>query len=298
MLRPMLFLLLSLLLLLSGCKVEMYSGLSEDQANQMLSTLLRRGIEAEKQAAGKNGYTLLVDDDQLVRALQVLKENSLPREAFKNLGEVFAGDGMISSTSEVQARMSYALSQELADTLSRIDGVLTARVHVVLGVNDKVNNITIAPSAAVFLRHTLDSPVVNLVPEIRELVAGAVASLKYDNVSVMLVPVRESVTVPDTKLPSPCCRREPIRPPCCCRCWPWRPFFWPWAWAAGSTAAVCWPVVARPVKPLRPGRGMTPASRVRPDAQTVFRGCPRAPSGPVAAPAAGQSAGRRTAAAG
>ena len=143
MLRPMLFLLLSLLLLLSGCKVEMYSGLSEDQANQMLSTLLRRGIEAEKQAAGKNGYTLLVDDDQLVRALQVLKENSLPREAFKNLGEVFAGDGMISSTSEVQARMSYALSQELADTLSRIDGVLTARVHVVLGVNDKVNNITI-----------------------------------------------------------------------------------------------------------------------------------------------------------
>ena len=44
------------------------------------------GIEAEKQAAGKNGYTLLVDDDQLVRALQVLKENSLPREAFKNLG--------------------------------------------------------------------------------------------------------------------------------------------------------------------------------------------------------------------
>ena len=80
---------------------------------------------------------------------------------------------------------------------------LMPRVHVVLGVNDKVNNITIAPSAAVFLRHTLDSPVVNLVPEIRELVAGAVASLKYDNVSVMLVPVRESVTVPDTKLPSP-----------------------------------------------------------------------------------------------
>lgn len=110
---------------------------------------------------------------------------------------------MISSGSEVQARMSYALSQELADTLSRIDGVLTARVHVVLGVNDKVNNITIVPSAAVFLRHTPDSPVVNLVPEIRELVAGAVASLKYDNVSVMLVPVRESVTVPDSRPASP-----------------------------------------------------------------------------------------------
>lgn len=204
MLRCLRFLLLlPLVVLLAGCKVEMYSGLSEDQANEMLSTLLRRGIEAEKMAAGKNGFTLSVNDDDLVRALQVLRENSLPRESFKNLGEVFSGEGMISSGSEVQARMSYALSQELADTLSRIDGVLTARVHVVLGVNDKVNNITIVPSAAVFLRHAPDSPVVNLVPEIRELVAGAVASLKYDNVSVMLVPVRESVTVPDTRPASP-----------------------------------------------------------------------------------------------
>ena len=98
--------------------------------------------------------------------------------------------------------MSYALSQELADTFSRSDGVLTARVHVVLGVNDPVNNIRIEPSAAVFLRHTPDSPVVNLVPEIRELTASSVASLKYDNVSVMLVPVRESVTVPE-KRPAP-----------------------------------------------------------------------------------------------
>ena len=194
--RPMLFLLLSLLLLLAGCKVEMYSGLSEDQANQMLSTLLRRGIEAEKQAAGKNGYTLLVDDDQLVRALQILKENSLPREAFKNLGEVFAGDGMISSTSEVQARMSYALSQELADTLSRIDGVLTARVHVVLGGTDQATDTRTLPSAAVFLRHTPDSPVVNLVAKIRELTSKAVPDLDYERVSVMLVPVREQVSVP------------------------------------------------------------------------------------------------------
>lgn len=195
-------LLLSLVALLAGCKVEMYTGLSEEQANQMLSTLLRRGIAAEKIAAGKDGFTLSVEDDQLVLALQILKENSLPRESFKSLGDVFGGEGMISSSSEEQARMSYALSQELADTFSRIDGVLTARVHVVLGVNDPVNNIRIEPSAAVFLRHTPDSPVVNLVPEIRELTASSVASLKYDNVSVMLVPVRESVTVPENR-PAP-----------------------------------------------------------------------------------------------
>ena len=109
-------LIFSLAALLVGCKVEMYTGLSEEQANQMLSTLLRRGIAAEKVAAGKDGYTLSVEDEQLVLALQVLKENSLPRESFKSLGDVFGGDGMISSSSEEQARLAYALSQELADT--------------------------------------------------------------------------------------------------------------------------------------------------------------------------------------
>lgn len=101
-----LLLILSFVLLLAGCKVEIYTGLSEEQANQMLSTLLRHGIAAEKVAAGKNGHALSVEDGQLVQALQILKENSLPREAFKSMGEVFSGDGMISSSSEEQARMA------------------------------------------------------------------------------------------------------------------------------------------------------------------------------------------------
>lgn len=131
--------------------------------------------------------------------------------------------------------MSYALSQELADTFSRIDGVLTARVHVVLGVNDPVNNIRIEPSAAVFLRHTPDSPVVNLVPEIRELTASSVASLKYDNVSVMLVPVRESVTVPENVPLRPrCSLRARSLPRSCFRYWPWLS-----SWRARAAAYGC-----------------------------------------------------------
>ena len=195
--RARLALVFILCLLLAACKVEMYTDLSESQANDMLSTLLKRGIDAEKALAGKTGYSVSVESDQLVRALEILKENSLPRESFKSMGDVFSGQGMISSSSEEQARMSYALSQELADTLSRIDGVLTARVHVVLGVNDTVNNVVVKPSASVFLRHTPESPVVNLVTDIRQLAANAVAGLSYDDVTVMLVPVRESVTVPE-----------------------------------------------------------------------------------------------------
>lgn len=182
-------------LLLAGCKAEIYQGLSENQANTMLSVLLRHGISAEKIAA-KNDFSIAVEEKQIVQALEILKENSLPREDFQNLGQVFSAQGMISSSTEEQARLAYALSQELSDTFSRIDGVLTARVHVVLGQTDLgTGNVTL-PSAAVFLRHTPESQVTRLIPYIRELTANAVPGLMQDKVSVMLVPVRETVSVP------------------------------------------------------------------------------------------------------
>jgi type III secretion protein J len=201
--RRAIALLLPLALLLSACQTEIYTGIDEEQANAMLSVLLKRGISAEKSAVGKTGYAISVEDGQVVRALQLLREHSLPRDSFASLGSVFAGGGMISSASEEQARMTWALSQELSNTFSRIDGVLTARVHVVLGVNDPLNNVKIPPSATVFLRHTPDSIVTTLVSDIRKATAGAVAGLSYDNVTVMLVPVRESVTVPQAPPPPP-----------------------------------------------------------------------------------------------
>jgi len=193
--RVLLLASLLMLFLLAGCKTELYQGLSENQANTMLSLLLRHGIPAEK-VGGKNGYTLSVDEKRIVQALEVLKENSLPREDFQNLGKVFSAEGMISSATEEQARLAFAISQELADTFSRIDGVLTARVHVVLSQTDlSTGNIT-PPSAAVFLRHTPESQATRLIPHIRELTANAVPALMQDKVSVMLVPVRETVSVP------------------------------------------------------------------------------------------------------
>ena len=185
-----------LLMLLTGCKAELYKGLNEEQANTMLATLLRHGVPAEKLAAGKEGYALSVERDQIVRALEILRENSLPREQYQNLGKVFSGDGMIASPSEEKARLAYAISQELSDTFSRIDGVLTARVHVVLASSETASETRVPASAAVFLRHGPESPVVNLIPKIRELAAKAVPGLDYERVSVMLVPVRGTVTVP------------------------------------------------------------------------------------------------------
>jgi len=181
---------------LTACQVEIYQGLDENQANSMLTLLLKHGIHAEKVSAGKKGFSISVDDKTTIQALEILRENNLPRENFDSLGKVFTGQGMISSAAEEQARLSFALSQELADTFSRIDGVLTSRVHVVLASTDQTTGEHTPPSAGVFLRHTPESQVTTLVPNIRELTSKSIPGLTYDQVAVMLVPVRETVGVP------------------------------------------------------------------------------------------------------
>ncbi len=194
--RILAILLFPLLLLLGACQIQLYADLDEEQANAMLALLLTYGIQAEKQSAGKGMFKLSVEETQVVRALKILKEHSLPRDSYATLGSVFTASGMISSKAEEQARLMWALSQELANTFSRVDGVLNSRVHVVLGVNDPVNNVNIPPSATVFIRHTPDSIVTALVSDIRKATAGAVAGLSPDNVNVMLVPFRELATLP------------------------------------------------------------------------------------------------------
>lgn len=181
--------------LLAGCKSEVYQGLTEAQANSMMSVLLKNGIAPEK-TAGKEGYSIAVESREVARTLELMRENNLPRPDFENMGQIFAAKGMISSSTEEEARLTYALSQELAETFSQIDGVLTSRVHVVLGRKDIGTGESTPASAAVFLRHTPDSLAPNLVARIQTLTANAVPGLDRERVSVMLVPVRETITTP------------------------------------------------------------------------------------------------------
>lgn len=198
---PILLLLL-LCLLLAACKSEVYGGLTEEQANLMLSALLKRGVAASKENMGKSGFSILVEEMQMIQALDILRENGLPHDNFRSLGDIFSGQGMIASPTEEEARMAFAISQELSNTFSRIDGVLAARVHVVLGRTNEAANIRIPPSVGVFLRHNPDSQIGTMVSKIRELSAHAVPGLTVENVSVMLTPVRETITVPPPNLTS------------------------------------------------------------------------------------------------
>lgn len=191
-----LFGLLLLLALLTGCMQNLYEGLEEREANEVLSALLKRGILADKQAEGKGLFTVRVDQAQVVNSLEILRRQGLPETKFDTLGSVFPKEGMMSSPTEESARMSYALAQELADTCAQIDGVLTARMHVVLQEQDPVTEAVTPASAAAFIRYLPGSSVEQYVPHIRKLMSNSVPNLKYDSASVFLFPASETIIMP------------------------------------------------------------------------------------------------------
>ncbi|MFO1058419.1 MAG: type III secretion inner membrane ring lipoprotein SctJ [Dongiaceae bacterium] len=179
--------LLALPLLLAACKVELYSSLTEQEANEILAALLPRGIDAEKVPGKEQTSTINVEKSQLAQAIEILKAEGLPREKLASMGEVFQKQGLVSSPLEERVRLIYALSQELSSTLAHIDGVVTARVHVVLSEGDTEGAST-PSSAAVFIKYRENYDLDVLVPQIKRLVTNSIAGLAYDKVSVVLIP--------------------------------------------------------------------------------------------------------------
>lgn len=180
--------LLPVLLLLVACsaRVELFSSSTESEANEVLAALLESDIRAEK-LAKKSGIAISVSESDVARALEALRRRGLPRERFEGMGRIFHKEGMISSPLEERARYLYALSQELENTLSKMDGVLVARVHVVLPDQDPAKAIKTPASAAVFIKHQSDYNLDLLRPQIRTLVAHAIPDLSEDRVSVVLI---------------------------------------------------------------------------------------------------------------
>ncbi|MFD4840244.1 type III secretion system inner membrane ring lipoprotein SctJ [Achromobacter sp. NPDC058515] len=182
------YLLLGLLLVLAACgsRVELFSAANESEANEVLSVLLDAGISAQK-ATTKTGVAVSVEGQQVARALDILRARGLPRERFDGMGQIFRKEGLVSSPLEERARYIYALSQELTNTLSQMDGVLAARVHVVLPERGGVGENTTPSTAAVFIKHQTGYNLDALQPQIRKLVTHAIPGLTEDRVSIALV---------------------------------------------------------------------------------------------------------------
>jgi type III secretion protein J len=173
----------------ASCKSDLYTNIDQRHANEIVATLRQNGIPADRSAGKGDRISVSVEESRFAEAVAVLNDNGLPKQEFVTLGEVFKRDGLVSSPVQERAQMIFALSQELSRTVSEIDGVLSARVHLVLPENDPLRQQLVPSSASVFIRHHASMPMNDLVPQVKMLVANGVAGLSYDKVSVVLVPV-------------------------------------------------------------------------------------------------------------
>lgn len=188
--RPLLFrlsvpVILACTLLVSGCKQNLYSDLPESEANQMLAILMSNGIYADKTKTGAT-FTLEVENADMVGAIKLLSSKGYPKKSHDSIGDIFKKSGIISSPFEERVRYIYALGEEVAQTLSDIDGVVTARVQVVLPDPPQLGEPLKPASASVFIKHDPAVDMEFLVPQIRRLVSSSIEGLQYDAVTVVL----------------------------------------------------------------------------------------------------------------
>ena len=187
--------LIACLLPLCGClSRDLQSGLTEQDAQEVIVVLKQNGLEAfptrepssDRDAAPVWTVRVKGGGRNLMAAWQVMQDNGLPRQKGKGLEEVFSGKGMIPTASEEKARMLLGLSGELTRTLKSVTGVVDARVQVVLPENSPLLDKAqwSPPTASVLLKHRGSAPPLT-EDEIKSLVARGVEGLQPENVAVV-----------------------------------------------------------------------------------------------------------------
>jgi type III secretion protein J len=178
-----------LLLAGAGCgKSALYSNVSERQANEMISILRTRNMDVGKNAGAENMWSVMVANTDFSNAVEVLNLYGYPRDEFSTLGKVFQKSGLVSSPTEERARFMYAISESIAETISHITGVVTARVNIVLPTTNTFTEAITPSSASVFILYRQGTNIEDAIRDIKNLVTNSIEGLSYDKVSVALFP--------------------------------------------------------------------------------------------------------------
>jgi type III secretion protein J len=176
-----------------GCSANVLHGVDERSANEATAALEQVGIGAEKlpedgsAAGGGASYTVRVARGDGTRAVDLLRALGLPHERRRGFSETYGQPSLIPTPSEERARFLDALAGEIERTLEAVDGVVSARVHLVLEESDplgpdaKPRN----PARAAVLLKARPGRAPLTEHEVQKLVAGSVAGLDPAAVAVV-----------------------------------------------------------------------------------------------------------------
>lgn len=180
---------LPLVILAGACSVPVANDLDEAAANRVVAALGRNGIAADKQRDpdGEGRFSVDVGRGDAGYALSVMAREELPPRQTPGLEVALSGGSFIPSRSEEQAKLLVGTAGELQRSLSSVDRVIAARVHLALPRPTLLGSdgASSAPSASVLLKHTGVEPPLS-AQEIQHLVAGAVPGLIPTSVTVVM----------------------------------------------------------------------------------------------------------------
>lgn len=194
------------LMAMAGCSANVLHGIDERGANEATAALERAGIGAEKvpEDAALPGtaanFTVRVAAGDANRAVDLLHALGLPRERRRGFAETYGQPSLIPTPSEERARYVNATVGEIEKTLETVDGVVGARVHLVLEDADPLSleaKPRATARAAVLLKARPGAPPI-AEADVQRLVAGSVAGLEPAGVAVV---VTASATSADAAAP-------------------------------------------------------------------------------------------------
>ena len=161
----------------------LYSDLSTADASSMATELESNEITYE---VSQDGSRIMVPEDQVGRARMILAETGLPNGGSMGY-ELFDEQSGFGTTNFVQnINQVRALEGELSRTISSLENIRSARVHLVLPQRELFSRETKESSASVFLGIRPGAIMAREeIVAIQSLVSSAVPDLKATNVSII-----------------------------------------------------------------------------------------------------------------
>lgn len=163
-------------------KALLYSNLDLKEAGSITAALDQAGVKYEVKG---DGSTILVPRDEVASTRLMLSGKGLPTAGSVGY-EIFDEASALGQTDFVQQlNRQRALEGELARTIRSLDGITSARVHLVLPKRQLFEEEAEQPSASVNIGVGGREPGPDQVRAIQNLVAGAVPNMRPDRVTVV-----------------------------------------------------------------------------------------------------------------
>src|SRR5687767_417292 len=163
-------------------KALLYSNLDLKEAGSITAALDQAGVKYEVKG---DGSTIMVPRDEVASTRLMLSSKGLPTAGSVGY-EIFDEASALGQTDFVQQlNRQRALEGELSRTILSLDGITSARVHLVLPKRQIFEEEAEQPSASITIGVGGREPSGEQVRAMQNLVAGAVPNMRPDRVTVV-----------------------------------------------------------------------------------------------------------------